>query len=259
MRNNTVKAIIAGFLLVIGTLTLTYPFASQWVKQYYQTQANEELADSVKMAGPEYLDKIRENANNYNNNLYSGIIDDSYFEQMLVPGTDVIGRLRVPAINLDQPIRHTLDEASLLSGVGHAEGSSLPIGGANTHTVLGGHRGLAESVGFTNLPKLKIGDIIYVEILGETLTYKIYEKEILEPLEAAVHPIEYDKDLLTLLTCTPLGVNSHRLIVTAERVLSDDNIPFGQMSDLPGFPLWIIIGLTGLTLSIFASYRVAKK
>lgn len=247
------RGVFTTALLLVGTTALTYPFAAQWIEQYHQTQTNVRLADATKSVGPEEMDRLRQEATEYNSDLAEGratIGDPRYLESMKATGTEAIGRLRVPSINLDQPVFHTMEEKALLAGVGHADGSSMPVGGEGTHTVLGGHRGLAESVGFTHLPKVKMNDLIYVESLGQVMTYRVVEMETLEPMDAAVHPIEHDRDLVTLLTCTPLGVNSHRFVVTAERVLPGDDVEAGLASDQPGFPWWIVAGAGGLIVSV---------
>lgn len=247
------QAIAAGVLLAVGTAALAYPYAAQWQEQLNQSRANAELADAVTTAGPYAQDELRAEAEAYNAALFTGRVavgDEQYDGTMLLDGTDVIARLRVPSIDLDQPVRHTMEESALLAGVGHGEGSSLPVGGESTHAVLGGHRGLAEAVGFTHLPAVKVGDNVYVESLGKTMTYRVVKTEVLEPDAAAVHPIEPGRDLVTLITCTPMGVNSHRWVATAERVLPGDETPPGQPSDLPGFPWWAVGAAAGLAASV---------
>lgn len=261
MKRTYIKAIIAGLLLLVGTVALTYPFASQWVTQYQQMQANQKMLDSVKTIDSTHLDKIIESAEEYNEQLFSrrlGVGDPRYMKEMLVPGSDIMGRLQVPSIDIDQPIRHTLIEEVLITGTGHTEGTSLPIGGPNTHTVLGGHRGLAQSVGFTNLPRVKVGDRIYVEALGRVMVYEIFETVIVSPQEAEYNPIEKDRDLLTLITCTPLGVNSHRFLAKAERVDIEEAVDFDETAEMP-FPWWIILLIAGLTISIWAPRNIVKK
>lgn len=251
---NPLRIWLVATLLVASTVTLAYPFASQWFEQRLQAETNAELARASQEAGPALRAEIRERAEAYNTALASGIPDPElpYAEQLRLSGpsatgADVIARLRVPAIGVDQSVRHTLDEPVLLAGLGHAEGSSLPVGGPTTHAVIGGHRGLAQAIGFTRLPEVRVGDLITVDVLGETLAYRVFQTAQLEPLEAAVHPIEPGRDLLTLITCTPLGVNSHRFVVTAERIELAD-VDAGETSGMPGFPWWAVVSGGALAL-----------
>ena len=123
----------------------------------------------------------------------------------------------IPSISVYLPIYHGTDEETLLKGVGHIAQSSLPIGGNSTHAILTGHTGLASSELFTRIDELEIDDFFYIHVLGDTLCYKIYETEIIEPDDISSLTIEQDRDLVTLVTCYPYGVNTHRLLVKAER------------------------------------------
>ncbi len=231
-----------------------YPFASQWIEQAEQSRAAEMLAEGAANTGPSIISAERAEAEAYNDHLARGIAYDGrpYQEQIQLTEAShadgVIARLRVPSVSIDQPVRRTLEEHSLVTGTGHAEESSLPVGGPSTHAVLGGHRGMADSVGFTDLPNIKIGDEIFIDVLGETLVYEVKHTETLEPLEAAYHPIEAGKDIVSLVTCTPLGINSHRFVVKAERVFPEPAPAPPIKSELPGFPWWLVIYISALVL-----------
>ncbi|HLS03001.1 MAG TPA: sortase, partial [Beutenbergiaceae bacterium] len=162
----SIRTVAVAVLFLIASGAAVYPQAAQWVEQYHQSKANDLLSASIAEVEPGEREELRAKADEYNQSLLrTGPVtgNPEYFEQMRLADTDVIGRLRVPSIDLDQPIRHTVDEYALLSGVGHAEGTSMPVGGLATHAVLGGHRGLAEAVGFTHLPNIEVGDMVYVD------------------------------------------------------------------------------------------------
>jgi sortase A len=142
----------------------------------------------------------------------------AYSQLLCVPDTNVMATLEIPSINVNLPIYHGTTESSLQIGIGHLAGSSLPIGGASTHTVLMGHRGLPSAKLLTELDKLKVGDEFCVTALGEEAWYQVDQILIVEPTDTSALAIEEGKDLCTLVTCTPYGVNSHRLLVRGHRV-----------------------------------------
>jgi sortase A len=152
-----------------------------------------------------------------------------------------MARLRIPAIDVDLPIYHGTSDATLLKGVGHLEGTSLPVGGEGTHSVLTGHRGLASATLFTNLDKVKEGDTFTIEVLDQVLTYQVIRTQVVDPSDTASLRATAGEDLVTLVTCTPLGINSQRILVTGERITptpQEDLDAAGSVPDIPGFPWW---------------------
>ena len=133
-----------------------------------------------------------------------------------------MGSLEIPKISVNLPIYHGTDEEVLSTGIGHMEGTSLPIGGNNTRTILAGHRGLPNSKLFTRLDELEKGDYFFIHVLDEVLAYEVIDIEVIEPEDSGKLGVAPEKDLATLLTCTPYGLNTHRLIVTGERVAYDE-------------------------------------
>lgn len=237
------RRVVVAAMVWLGVLVLLYPAAAQWFEQRDQANATRELSSTLEKVGPTQRHQVLEEARAYNQRFAvgTGLPGEDYAETLLLPGSDVIARLRVPSIDLDQPIRHTLAESALIRGVGHSENSSLPVGGDGTHAVLGAHRGVAESVGFTHLPEVKVGDLVYIEVMDEVLTYRVTSTEVLEPQQAAMHPVYPDRDIISLITCTPLGVNSHRFVVTADRLMPPPvNQSAGLPSALPRFPWWAV-------------------
>lgn len=186
-------------------------------------------ATDTKQLSAEEQKQILSDAENYNTMLYQtggaivGNASDSLthenYEMLLdVSGKGIMATLEIPKIDVDLPVYHGTDDSVLSIGVGHLEGTSLPVGGESTHAVLSGHRGLPSSKLFTRLDELVKGDLFYVHVLDQTLAYQVEKIEVVEPDEVDALQIEADKDLVSLVTCTPYGLNTHRLIVTGHRV-----------------------------------------
>lgn len=258
--------LLIGAILVVGLVTVTYPSAAKWQAQLVQSQADATLAVQVAHTSPNVRDLLRAEADRYNQALYTGVgagdLPAEYASTLLLPGSDIMARLRIPTIDVDQPVRHGLGEDALTTGLGHADISSLPVGGPNTNTVIGGHRGLATTEGFTRLPELGVGDLVYVDVLDEVHTYRVTRTEVLSPLEASTFPIEPGKDLLSLLTCTPLGVNTDRWVVTAERVETPPEQVAGAPSNLPRFPWWAVTsgaGVVAIAGYVGAAWRADRR
>lgn len=143
---------------------------------------------------------------------------DKEYQSLLDSGNGVMGTIRIPKVSIDLPIYHGTSETALASGAGHLYGSSLPVGGKSTHSVITGHRGLVEAMMFTRLDELKAGDFFYVEVMGEKLGYEVDRITVIEPNDTSQLKIVPGEDRITLMTCTPYGVNTHRLLVSGHRV-----------------------------------------
>lgn len=251
-------------IAAVGMLVMLYPSTASWVSQYNQSQT---VVDLHKVVGGEPLAKLAaelESAHAYNTALITGALGDGaelspasniptsdasvpsgfdYNQLLRVSDDGLMARLRVPSINLDLPIYHGTADSTLLKGVGHLEGSSLPVGGISQHSVLTAHRGLPESTLFNNLDQVKIGDTFTIEVFNEVLTYKVIKTQTVLPDESKALLPEYGNDLVTLVTCTPLGLNTHRYLVTGERILPTpvkDIANAGAQPDIPGFPWWVL-------------------
>ncbi len=266
----------AGILLVVllGLGILTYPSAASWVSQYNQSKLIEDL-DAIVEEGPASRMQLElDRARQYNQALIGGAllspesnvptseagraIQLDYFDILALSGDSAMGRLRIDAIALDLPIYHGTSDATLAKGVGHLQGTSLPIGGESQHSVLTAHRGLPEATLFDNLNKMKRGETFTIEIFGEVLTYRVIETQTVLPDETqALYPV-YGKDLVTLVTCTPLGVNSHRYLVTGERITPtplEDIEKAGNRPEIPGFPWWAAWSVIGVAAIGFYWWR----
>lgn len=249
---------VVAFLTLAGSALLLYPATASWLSQYQQSQlivglSAEQVPDSPQRATE--LHRARE----YNDLLVSGALLEANAHKPTGAAADVagfdyrslldatpegvMGRLRVPAIDVDLPIYHGTDDVTLTKGVGHLEGTSLPVGGLSQRSVLTAHRGLPEATLFDDLDRVVVGDTFTIEVYGEVLTYQVTETKVIEPEDTDTLRVVAGKDLVTLVTCTPLGVNTHRILVTGERVTPTplrDVQQAGAVPDIPRFPWWAV-------------------
>ncbi len=222
---------MTGFL--ICTVALLYPVISDRWNRYRDMQLITEYNEMIKNTDPTVYNNLVKEAEEYNKQLVqqnrSIITDAEYthdqkYESMLnVMNNGMMCYVEIPVIDITEPVYHYSDDISLNKGVGHIHGSSLPVGGLNTHSILTGHRGLPNQKFFSDLDKVEVGNRFYVHILGRVLAYEVFDIRVVEPTDVSGLLIEDGKDLLTLVTCEPYGVNTHRLIVTGRRVPFDQN------------------------------------
>lgn len=217
-------------IFLVGLLLVSYPFVSSIVERQNQRDAVATYHSSVEAEDETQIQDDLVKASEYNDMLFQtqgvsiaglqdGILSDENYENLLnLSGTGVMGSIEIPKINVDIPIYHGTSEEVLSSGAGHFRDSSLPVGGKNTRCILTGHRGLPNSKLFTRLDELEREDLFFIRTCGETLAYRIMEIEVMEPEEAEELEILPEKDLCTLITCTPYGINTQRLVITGERV-----------------------------------------
>ena len=224
---STIALIIVFF---VGVSVLLYPTVSDYWNSLHQSQAIATYADSVENMDEQDYEKLWDAAVSYNQKLFQsghglGLKDEEkeeYNELLDVSGTGIMSYIEIPKIKCSLPVYHGTDEGVLQIAVGHIEGSSLPVGGLNTHCVLSGHRGLPSAKLFSNLDKLEEGDIFMIRTLDQTLTYEVDQIRIVLPDEVEDLKIEEGKDLCTLVTCTPYGINTHRLLVRGHRVANQE-------------------------------------
>ena len=224
---STIALIVVFF---VGVSVLLYPTVSDYWNSLHQSQAIATYADSVENMDEQDYEKLWDAAVSYNQKLFQsghglGLKDEEteeYNELLDVSGTGIMSYIEIPKIKCSLPIYHGTDEGVLQIAVGHIEGSSLPVGGLNTHCILSGHRGLPSAKLFSNLDKLEEGDIFMIRTLDQTLTYEVDQIRIVLPDEVEDLKIEEGKDLCTLVTCTPYGINTHRLLVRGHRVANQE-------------------------------------
>lgn len=209
----------AGFLICI------FPVISNIVERQRQADAVATYRQTMEKEDEKEIEEKWRQANEYNEMLFQakgGIVEETeekkYEELLNLHGTDIMGSLEIPKIQVELPIYHGTEDEVLSNGIGHLEGTSLPIGGENTHSVLTGHRGLPSSKLLVRLDEMKIGDLFFIHTYKEVMAYKVEEIMVVKPEDTAWMEIKGEKDLVSLVTCTPFGINSHRLIVTGHRV-----------------------------------------
>lgn len=223
-KNSSNLILILVFL--IGLSLLLYPSFSDYWNSFHQSQAIAGYSEQVTEIDDRKYEEMLEAAREYNNGIAARenrwVLSDEekelYYSLLDVGGTGIMGYVEIPSVAVSLPIYHGVDEAVLQIAVGHIEGTSLPVGGMGTHCAISGHRGLPSAKLFTNIDELKEGDNFYLYILDEVLTYEVDQIRIVEPNDISSLIIEEDQDLCTLVTCTPYGVNSHRLLVRGHRV-----------------------------------------
>jgi len=234
--NNNRKAVLATVLLFFLALGITvYPVVSNFLCDRHRSLVETAYFESVEQLDDETIRKARQEAEEYNALLSKGISGDLNNEEMNtynnilnVNGDGIMAYIRIPAIDIDLPISHGTGAKTLENYVGHVVGSSLPVGGESTHAVISGHSGMAGQRMFTDLHQLKSGDMVYIHVLNKVLAYTVDEVNTVLPSDTSLLGIEQGKDRLTLITCTPVGVNTHRLLVRCCRM------PYVQEDELAG-------------------------
>ncbi len=233
MKKNSLVNFILVLTLIIGLSLLLYPSLSDYWNSFTQTRAIANYSDVVaKMENEQYRIEM-DNAVAYNGKLpgrlnpylLSEELRAEYDTLLDVTGSGVMGYVEIPCVNIMLPIYHGTDENILQMAVGHLDWTSLPTGGASTHSVFSGHRGLPSARLFTDLDKMQYGDLFMLHVLDETLTYEVDQIKIVEPQMTEDLLIVEGRDLVTLVTCTPYGVNSHRLLVRGHRVENIEEAP----------------------------------
>lgn len=220
--------VIPRIIFILGFLICIYPLARSMFESVYHKAAiatYEKAVNSTNKIDLEEEYKKAEEYNsvlfNYNNSTISNsslsILGEESYNEILNIGNGIMGSIEIPSINVNLPIYHGTSDEVLSVGVGHLNGTSLPIGGINTKSILTAHRGLPSAKLFTRLDELVEGDLFFIRVLNETLAYKVNDIQVIDPEDVAGLEIEEGKDLVSLITCTPYGLNTHRLVVTGER------------------------------------------
>ena len=210
-----------------------------------------ESDNQVGESGPQMSDSAEsDNQSGADASSASASSADAEYQGLLDSGGGVMGTIRIPKISVKLPIYHGTSESALASGAGHLYGSSLPVGGKNTHAVLTGHRGLVEAAMFTRLDEMRVGDYFYIEVMGRTLGYQVDRITVIEPNDTSQLKIVPGEDRVTLMTCTPYGVNTHRLLVSATRSAIPDEIPAENDAVKDARTIGVIAGVATLVLGM---------
>lgn len=234
MKKDKLSNILLILMLVIGLSLLLYPTFSNYWNDQHQTRAIANYTDFVATLKEEDYSAFWDSAFEYNESLLPRsnpylLTEEQqlrYEKELNVSGNGIMGFIEIPSIDVSLPIYHGTSEGVLQVAIGHLEWTSLPTGGESTHCVVSGHRGLPSARLFTDLDRLVVGDYFMLNILDEVLTYEVDQIRIVEPQDTEELLIQEGKDLCTLVTCTPYGINSHRLLVRGHRV---DNLEQAQV------------------------------
>lgn len=226
-KRERIWTIILVCVFVVGLAVLLYPMVSSWWNNKVTTRAIATYDSTVAEINEEDYSAYFTAAEKYNEALAAigsaaaiaspELADENYWNTLDISGTGIMGYITIEKINVQLPIYHGTSADVLQVGAGHLEGSSLPVGGGSTHSVISAHRGLPSVTLFTNLDQIEVGDLFTITVLDQVLTYEVDQITIVEPDDIEGLYIEKDKDYCTLMTCTPYGVNSHRLLVRGER------------------------------------------
>lgn len=275
LSGRSLRRIVALLCVLAGVVVLLYPVASTQYNNYKQRQFASQYNQQVQQAAPDQLQQDLDAARAYNATL-SGvpILDPWLVRAETEPGSgayrqykaqlsrfDAMARIRVPSAGIDLPVYHGTTDQVLATGAGHLYGTSLPVGGLGTHAVLTSHTGLSSATLFDHLTSVKQGDLMFVDVLGQTLAYKVDQIKVVLPAQVSDLGSVPGHDYLTLFTCTPYAINTHRLLVRGERVPYTPNAAGDGQANKPGIHLeawmWWLIG--GATAGVAAATVIAGR
>lgn len=244
---------VQSLLIIVGVAILVYSSAASWFNAREQAAAVASIATEFGGLDATSLSASLAEAEVYNQRLGANLsVDDLDYESILNTGTGAMGSISIPGIGTELPIYHGTSDATLALGVGHLEMTSFPIGGASTHAALSAHHGIPEAQMFDRLDELVPGDRFTVSVFGLTTAYQVIGSQVVLPEEVEHLAVDPGRSLVTLITCTPLGVNTHRLLVTAEQVPLEvaDEVAAQQIPG-PGFPWWALALAAAVIVATF--------
>lgn len=219
--------ILLVFILLVGLAMLSYPTVSDYWNSFHQSKAVAGYVEKVEDLSKADYSRMLSDAEVYNKTLDQGVIpdlnidkatEDSYNQTLDIDGSGIMAYVEIPKLNTIMPIYHGTDDSVLQVAIGHIPGTSLPVGGVGTHSVISGHRGLPSAKLFTDIDQLVEGDTFLIQVLDQTLTYEVDQILTVTPDDVSALEIDPQQDYVTLVTCTPYGVNSHRLLVRGHRI-----------------------------------------
>ncbi|EHK2346518.1 class C sortase [Clostridium perfringens] len=261
------KRIYFSILILITLIALgflLYPSFSNYINNKFAVSTISDYTEKINNVKDEEVDDLIKNINKYNYDLFNGTAENELPDCLNIHEGDVLGYIEIPSINIKLPIYYGTSVDILKKGVGVLEGTSLPVGGENTHSVLSAHTGLANQKLFTDIDKLKDGDVFYLHILKKDLAYKVNQIKVVHPDEIDELKISDEKDYVTLLTCYPYGINTERLLVRGERTdLSPSNVEQVQ-KEISTFNhsnenlILIVIILISVLIIIFLLFLIMK-
>ncbi len=259
--SNRAVTVILVIILLIGLSVLCYPSVSNWWNERVHSRAINTYTETVSNLTEKDYTQLLEEAQEYNEKLYKiGSVAaisqpdlvKGYEDTLNVTENGMMGYVTIEKLNVELPIYHGTSNAVLNAGAGHLEGSSLPIGGENTHSVISAHRGLPSAKLFTDLDEMEEGDIFTITILGEVLYYEVDQISIVLPTEPGNLYIESGKDYCTLMTCTPYGINTHRLLVRGVRIDNPDDQHIHISANAYRINTTVVAGIIAIPLLVLA-------
>lgn len=248
-RKNTIIIICFILVILLGAGAAAYPLIASINNEHTQSLVQTEYAEKLQQLDTSEIDAALAAAREYNKTISTVQIEDvdkikadlpPYEDLLNLANNGIMGYIMIPAINIDLPIYHGTTGAAMEKGAGHMEGTSLPVGGVGTHAVISAHSGMAGAKLFTDLDKLKLGDVFFVTVCNEKLAYEVDNIAVVEPTDIDLIRIDTQQDYVTLLTCTPYGVNTHRLLVRGHRVeMAEEAIAEVEEKAEPAASTWI--------------------
>lgn len=261
---------LSSCLLCVAIAALSYPLLANYLASQQTVTVVEKFIENNEKLSTEERDRLLASARQYNEYLFAMNQQKEYpgevpkYEDILsLDDTGMMGYLYIPQIDLQSlPIYHGVEDEELDAGIGHIPQTSFPIGGENTHAVLSAHSGRANNTLFSNLEKLEREDVFYIDVIDERLKYKIMDIRVIEPDEVDSLSIQSGKDLVTLVTCYPIGINSHRLLVTGERMAYEEDTPTETIKrNQYGYDFWVLLGasIIALLAAVYLIYKRIKR
>lgn len=229
-RKNHITKILLFLMFAVGLSLLLYPTFADWWNSFHASRVVDSYQETVANLSNDEYQQMLDEAADFNNRLLQSVdrfndpmLKDGTYERILnVDDRNMIGSIEIPSLNIKLPIYHGTSDAVLGNSIGHLEGTTFPIGGKGTHAALSGHRGLPSAKLFTDLDQMEEGDYFMIHVLDNTYTYEVDHIAIVEPEDLSLLQADPEQDYVTLITCTPYGINTHRLLVRGHRV---DNLP----------------------------------
>lgn len=280
MIRRILVSILSAIFFLAAVIIMLYPAVSNYVNEKYASEIHTAYIEQLQQTDKNELQLIRDLADAYNKSIVPKATETGSYTQTAIvaasqdyecqlnpTGDGTMGYIEIPKINVQLPILHGTDSATLEQGVGHLLGSSLPVGGSSTHTILTGHSGMASKKMFTDLGQLNFGDVFYLHVLGETLAYQVGEIHTVFPHDTSYLQITPGEDNCTLVTCTPVGINTHRLLVCGHRIPYEEAKAVQDEIEVDAVKIgsdwrnqyFLGLFLCLLVLSAFASVMVLRK
>ena len=278
-RKNTIIIICFILVILLGAGAAAYPLIASINNEHTQSLVQTEYEEKLQQLDTSEIDEALKKAHEYNKTISTVQIEDidkikeslpPYEDLLNLANNGIMGYIEIPAIDIDLPIYHGTTGAAMEKGAGHMEGTSLPVGGIGTHAVISAHSGMAAAKLFTDLDKLELGDVFFVTVCNEKLAYEVDNIAVVEPTDIDLIRIDTQQDYVTLLTCTPYGVNTHRLLVRGHRVeMAEEAIAEVEEKAEPTASTWIekyeqgvLIGIAiflGLLLIALLVYFIKRR